>query len=288
MKKFSRLNKTDKVSSLKAAGVEANSKQKSQDLDKLFSKLPLEMQESIFNGMDPKSKNSGDSDVTMVESAGNEKLEYTLIDQIPIKVQSLRDTFKSGLTRKVSFRIAQLRQLNAMVEEEEQVIQNALFEDLGKSYAESFITEISVLKSSLANFIHNLESFMEPVADTSKVSIHTGVKIETRREPWGVLCVIGPWNFPLLLTLSPLAGALAAGNTVLLKPSEIASNTARLLNNLLPKYLDSRVFEVVNGGVAETTELLAQKFDFIFFTGSTHVGRIVMQAATKQLVSLIN
>ena len=285
MKKFSRLNKADKVSALKSAGVEANSKQKSHDLDKLFTKLPLETQESIFNGMDPKSKNSGDSDVTMI---GNEMLEYTLIDQIPIKVQSLRDTFKSGLTRTVSFRIAQLRQLNAMVEKEEQVIQKALFEDLGKSYAESFITEISVLKSSLANFINNLDSFMEPVPDTSKVSIHIGVKIETRREPWGVVCVIGPWNFPLLLTLSPLAGALAAGNTVLLKPSEIASNTARVLNNLLPKYLDSRVFEVVNGGVAESTELLAQKFDFIFFTGSTHVGKIVMQAAAKQLVSSIN
>ncbi|XP_060703709.1 aldehyde dehydrogenase family 3 member A2-like isoform X2 [Hemiscyllium ocellatum] len=103
------------------------------------------------------------------------------------------------------------------------------------------------------------------------------------REPLGVVLIIGAWNYPLALIVQPLIGAIAAGNAAVLKPSEVSENTARLLGELLPQYLDKDLYPVINGGVAETTELLKQQFDHILYTGSTNVGRIVMEAAAKHL-----
>ena len=104
-----------------------------------------------------------------------------------------------------------------------------------------------------------------------------------QREPLGVVLVIAPWNYPIQLALLPVMGALAAGNCVVLKPSEITTHSAALMAELLPNYLDPQAVTVVEGGVAETTELLEQRFDHVFFTGSTRVGQIVMQAAAKHL-----
>ena len=102
-------------------------------------------------------------------------------------------------------------------------------------------------------------------------------------EPLGVILIIGAWNDPFVLTIQPLIGAIAAGNAVIIKPSEVSENTAKLLAKLLPQYLDQDLYAVVNGGVKETTELLKQQFDHILYTGNTAVGKIVMQAAAKHL-----
>nr|XP_023027138.1 fatty aldehyde dehydrogenase-like [Leptinotarsa decemlineata] len=102
-------------------------------------------------------------------------------------------------------------------------------------------------------------------------------------EPYGVALIIGAWNYPVQLCLAPLSGAIAAGNTVVLKPSEIAPNTAKVIAQLLPKYLDSKCYHVVNGGIPETTELLEQRFDYIFYTGNCNVGKIIHRAASKYL-----
>ncbi|GCC16876.1 hypothetical protein chiPu_0020422 [Chiloscyllium punctatum] len=104
-----------------------------------------------------------------------------------------------------------------------------------------------------------------------------------RREPLGVVLIIGAWNYPMALIVQPLIGAIAAGNAAVLKPSEVSENTAQLLGELLPQYLDKDLYPVINGGVAETTELLKQQFDHILYTGNTNVGRIVMEAAAKHL-----
>jgi len=108
-------------------------------------------------------------------------------------------------------------------------------------------------------------------------------KARIQREPLGVVLVIAPWNYPFSLAINPLVGAFAAGNTVLIKPSEVASATAALLADLLPRYLDKDAVQVVQGGVPETTALLAQRFDHILYTGNGQVARIVMQAAARHL-----
>lgn len=107
--------------------------------------------------------------------------------------------------------------------------------------------------------------------------------LEVFPEPYGAVLIIAPWNYPIQLSIVPLIGALAAGNVVVLKPSEISSNCEKLLADILPKYLDNNAFAVITGGVPETKELLAIEFDYIFFTGSTPVGKIVMKAAAEHL-----
>lgn len=102
-------------------------------------------------------------------------------------------------------------------------------------------------------------------------------------EPYGVALVIGAWNYPINLTLNPLAGAMSAGNAVILKPSELAPKCAILLENLFPQYLDTSCYQIFNGGVNETTEILEQRFDYIFYTGGTQVGQIIHKAANKYL-----
>ncbi len=112
-------------------------------------------------------------------------------------------------------------------------------------------------------------------------------RIETRLVPLGVVLILAPWNYPFQLAIAPLIGAIAGGNTAVVKPSEISPAMASLLAEIIPKYLDPRVVQVVNGGIEESTRLLEQKFDLIFYTGSTQVGRIVMSAAAKHLTPVI-
>ncbi|CAG2063862.1 unnamed protein product, partial [Timema podura] len=103
-------------------------------------------------------------------------------------------------------------------------------------------------------------------------------------DPYGVVLVIGTWNYPYLITLEPVAGAISAGNTVIIKPSEVAPATAALMAKLIPKYLDPTCYAVLLGGVKETTQLLKERFDYIFYTGSTNVGKIIHKAANEYLV----
>jgi len=107
--------------------------------------------------------------------------------------------------------------------------------------------------------------------------------VHIRKDPLGLVLIIGAWNYPTNLLLAPAVGAIAAGNTVILKPSEVSPNTAALITRLLPKYLDARSYRIVNGAATETTVLLEHKFDHIFYTGSGNIGKIVMGAAAKQL-----
>lgn len=197
-------------------------------------------------------------------------------------VQELRGCFRSGRTRPAEWRAAQLKALVRMIEDKENDISDALHADLAKPRMESYLHEISLAKGACIFALKGMKNWMKPekvpAAITTFPSTATIVP-----EPLGVVLIISAWNYPFLLSIDPVIGAIAAGNAVVLKPSEIAPATSSLFAKLLPEYVDSSCIKVVEGGVDETTALLAQKWDKIFYTGNGHVGRIVMAAAAKHL-----
>lgn len=197
-------------------------------------------------------------------------------------VHHLRNTFQSGKTKPVEYRIKQLKALQRLLEENEDEIIKVLFEDLHKSKYETIMTEINYVINDLKYMLIHLSDWVKPEEPRKEfANILDGVYI--LHEPYGVVLVIGAWNYPLQLTLSPVLGAIAAGNCVVIKPSEVASATAKFIADTIPKYLDEDAFQVFLGGIPETTELLKQRFDYIFYTGSPSVGKIIHAAATKHL-----
>ncbi|KAG0351144.1 aldehyde dehydrogenase 3, member A2 [Podila minutissima] len=209
-------------------------------------------------------------------------LTYTPLADIPKIVQSLRGAFNAGITKSLEYRKQQLRGMYNMLAENDAAIRDAVFRDLHKPPAELMIGESGMVKQECIDAIKNLEKW------AANRSVKTGIvnkfdNVHIRKDPLGMVLIIGAWNYPLNLLLAPAVGAIAAGNTVVLKPSEVAPNTAELLTKLLPAYLDQRAYRIVNGAADETTLLLEHKFDHIFYTGSGSVGRIIMGAAAKQL-----
>ncbi|CAB4602223.1 unannotated protein [freshwater metagenome] len=195
---------------------------------------------------------------------------------------NLRTTFNSGRTRPLAWRKQQLEQMVKMLEENESAFLDALASDLGKPRVEGFITDIAFVTSEVKSMIKNLKKWNRPERVGTPLVAMPG-KSRLIPEPIGVVLVIAPWNYPIHLLLVPVAGAIAAGNAVVMKPSEVTTHTSSLLASLVPKYLDSSAIALVEGGVPETTDLLEQHFDHIFYTGNGTVGRIVMAAAVKNL-----
>jgi aldehyde dehydrogenase (NAD+) len=178
--------------------------------------------------------------------------------------------------------MAQLDNLIRMMEEGESALLSALESDLGKPSIDAWVSEVHEVATSAKFIRKHLKKWMKP-ARVPTVMLLKPAKAYTQAEPLGVALIISPWNYPVLLLLNPLAGAIAAGNTVMLKPSEVAPATSACIAQLVHKYLDTQAISVVEGGVEETTALLAQRWDHIFYTGNGAVGRIVMQAAVKHL-----
>ncbi|XP_063242291.1 aldehyde dehydrogenase, dimeric NADP-preferring-like isoform X2 [Bacillus rossius redtenbacheri] len=198
-------------------------------------------------------------------------------------VKMAKKAFLSGKTRSIKFREKQLRQLLKMYEENEDQILSALATDLCKPRQEAITTELEVLKNDLLHIIYNFKDWAK-TEKPSKSAVNILDEVRILRVPYGTVLVVGTWNYPFLISLQPLAGAIAAGNTVVVKPSELAPDSAEVMAKLVPKYLDPTCYHVVTGGVPETTELLRERFDYIFYTGSTEVGRIVHRAANQHLV----
>ncbi|MCX5367542.1 aldehyde dehydrogenase family protein [Streptomyces sp. NBC_00124] len=198
-------------------------------------------------------------------------------------VGRLRATFNTGVTRPLDWRVDQLQRLRALLVENEQELLDALWADLRKNAAEAKMQEIDFTVADIDEALANLESWLEP--RPVEVPAHFGptTTAYTTYDPLGVVLVIAPWNFPLHLLIDPIIGALAAGNTVVAKPSEMSVHTSAVASRLLRQYFDADVLTVVEGGAEETTALLAQRFDQIFYTGNGTVGRIVMAAAAKNL-----
>ncbi|KAK6277309.1 hypothetical protein POUND7_017632 [Theobroma cacao] len=201
-------------------------------------------------------------------------------------VKELRASFVAGKTKSYEWRVAQLKALLKMTEENEPQIAAALRDDLSKPELESYIYEIAMLKSSCRLALKEMKRWIMPEkAKTSLTTFPSSAEIVS--EPLGVVLVISAWNYPFLLSLDPVVGAIAAGNAVVLKPSEIAPATASLLAKLVANYLDSSCIKVVEGAVSETSALLEQKWDKIFYTGNGRVARIVMAAAAKHLTPVV-
>lgn len=197
-------------------------------------------------------------------------------------VSQLRTRFSNGLTRPRKWRVAQLVALQHFLVEREQDLIDALAADLRKPTLESTLAEIGPVMSEAKLAVRRLRAWMKPRRVRTAPLVMPG-RSQVQAEPLGVVLIISPWNYPVQTTLLPLVSAIAAGNCVVLKPSEVSSHTSALLARWLPKYLDTRTIKVFEGGVVETTALLAQRWDHIFYTGNGKVGRIVMGAAAKQL-----
>ncbi|MCC5615086.1 aldehyde dehydrogenase [Nostoc sp. CHAB 5836] len=204
--------------------------------------------------------------------------ELRNIDNI---IDNQRDFFKTGKTKDVTFRIEQLQNLKQAIIEHERSIVEALQADLHKPELESYLTEIGVIKE-IDYAIKHLKNWTKPKKAAVSFDFFS-YSAQIYPEPLGVVLIIGPWNYPFNLIISPLVGAIAAGNCAIIKPSEIASHTSHIIAEIIAKHFDPAYIAVVEGGVEASQKLLAEKFDHIFFTGGTAVGKIIMAAAAKYL-----
>ena len=202
--------------------------------------------------------------------------------EIAKTVATLRDTFDSGQTRSAAWRKDQLKRLSRLLTEGEDELCRAMREDLGKAPAESWVSELRLVQREITHMLHHLDAWMRPD------HVHVPVVLQPARakivpEPLGVALVIAPWNYPVQLLLLPMASAIAAGNTVVGKPSELAPATSAAVAKLIPNYLDPDAVALVEGGAEVATSLLAERFDHIFYTGGARVAHVVMEAAAKHL-----
>lgn len=202
------------------------------------------------------------------------------VDRIPEIARQLRQSFDSGKTRPLDWRRGQLQAIHDMMVAEGDVLVEALQADLRKPTLEAWAAEVGAIKMESKSAIKSLKKWTRP----EKIGLlPIPGRMRVIREPLGVVLIISPWNYPVQLLLSPLVGAIAAGNCALLKPSEVTPHTSAALASMLPKYLDSDAVVLVEGAVNETTALLEERWDHIFYTGNGTVGRIVMQAAVRHL-----
>ena len=197
-------------------------------------------------------------------------------------ISKQQDFFNSNKTKEVDFRVSQLKKLKDLLKQNEDLLYEAIYEDFGKSKYETYISELSLTYHELNLFIKHTKKWSK----RKKVSTNFAnfpSKSYIIPEPLGNTLVIGAWNYPFQLSLIPAISSLAAGNTVILKPSELPAKTSAIMAKIINENFPLEYFYVIEGGVKETTELLENKFDKIFFTGSIPVGRIVYQAAAKHL-----
>lgn len=204
------------------------------------------------------------------------------VERIPGVVERLRATFDSGRTRMAVWRQEQLERLGALVAERGAELVSALQADLGKPTLEAWAADVGAVKLEAASARKSLKRWMRPEKVPTPLNMRPA-RSRIVREPLGVVLIIAPWNYPVQLLLSPLVGAIAAGNAAVLKPSEVTAHTSAALARFVPEYLDNDAVAVVEGGVDETTALLQQRFDHIFYTGNGRIARIVMEAAARHL-----
>ncbi|SIT68530.1 aldehyde dehydrogenase [Edaphobacillus lindanitolerans] len=197
-----------------------------------------------------------------------------------------KDFYRTGSTKPARFRKERLKALYEAIRVRESDILEALRADLGKSAFEAYVTEVGFVLSSIRDTISKLDGWMEPEPRKTPVFLQPG-KSFVVREPWGTTLIIGPFNYPFQLLVEPLAASIAAGNTAVLKPSETAPHTASVVRDLIRSVFEPGHVTVVEGGKEETSALLSAPFDFMFFTGSAAVGRIVMKAAAERLVPVV-
>ncbi|XP_068601209.1 aldehyde dehydrogenase family 3 member A2-like [Brachionichthys hirsutus] len=199
-----------------------------------------------------------------------------------LAVQRARRAFQTGRTKRLEFRIDQLKSLLRFISERRSNIADAVKRDMAKSENGTELFEMLGVEGEINMAVENLAQWAAP-RPVEKNLLTVTDEVYIQPEPLGVVLIIGAWNYPWAVTLQPLVGAIAAGNAAVIKPSEVSAHSAKLMEELLPQYLDKDLYPVVTGGVPETQELLQQRFDHIFYTGSSTVGKLVMGAAARHL-----
>lgn len=199
-------------------------------------------------------------------------------------LQKQKDYFRTGETRDIEFRISKLKRLKKAIKIYEQKVLYALRADLGKPEQESFFSEVGGIYASIDLFVKNLVKWTKPRAVNTPIVQYGESYIEY--EPYGSVLIIVPFNYPFQLAMEPLIGAIASGNTAVVKPSELAPETEKVISDIIREAFDESYVASVCGGVDIITKLLSQRFDYIFFTGSVRVGKIVMEAASKNLTPI--
>jgi aldehyde dehydrogenase (NAD+) len=215
------------------------------------------------------------------ESVAPETVQTPPLD-IPGTVRRLRETFKTGRTRSLEWRKQQLHALEQLMLENEPAIAAALEEDLGRKPFEAWLADIASTAGEAKDAAKNLRKWARRKYRMLEMSQLPG-RGWVEYEPYGTVLIIGAWNFPFALTLGPAVGAIAAGNTMVLKPSEVAAASSALMAELVPKYLDSDAIAVIEGDGRISQELISQGFDHLLFTGGTEIGRKVYEGAASQL-----
>ena len=203
------------------------------------------------------------------------------------KINKQREYFSTGETKDINFRIEKLKKLRDVLKSEEEKVFEALKKDLMKSSFESYVTEVAMVYDEINMHIKNIKKWSKKRRVKTPL-VQFPAKSFIQLEPYGVVLIIGPFNYPFMLTMDPLIGAIAAGNTAVIKPSESAPETSKILKEILEKVFDEKYVLHVNPerGKEVVEELLKEKFDYIFFTGSATVGKIVMKAASQYLTPL--
>ncbi|NGT77810.1 aldehyde dehydrogenase [Clostridium perfringens] len=203
------------------------------------------------------------------------------------KINKQRKYFSTGETKDINFRIEKLKKLRDVLKSEEEKIFEALKKDLMKSSFESYVTEVAMVYDEINMHIKNIKKWSKKRRVKTPL-VQFPAKSFIKLEPYGVVLIIGPFNYPFMLTMDPLIGAIAAGNTAVIKPSESAPETSKILKEILEKVFDEKYVLHVNPerGKEVVEELLKEKFDYIFFTGSATVGKIVMKAASQYLTPI--
>ncbi|KAI9756999.1 MAG: hypothetical protein M1815_002334 [Lichina confinis] len=210
-------------------------------------------------------------------------LHHTSVADVSDIVDRLRKTFHKQKTKPLSYRLVQLRKLYWGLKDNEEALFKALRLDLGKPGFESYAGEVGWCENDIIYVCDHLEKWARDEKPPDVPLLNTPLSPRIRKDPLGVVLVIGAFNYPVQLSLGPFIGAIAAGCTALLKPSEVAPHTAAVLQKTIEESLDPSAYAVVQGGVPETTELLSQKWDKIFYTGSSHVGKIIAKKAAETL-----
>jgi len=199
-----------------------------------------------------------------------------------LSISDIRKFYDTGATRDISFRIAQLKKLKHAIKSHEKDILKALHNDLRKPPFEAYASEVGILYPEIEHVIKNLRRWAKPKRVGTPV-IHFYSKSTVYHEPYGVVLIISPWNYPFQLTMVPLIGAIAAGNCAVIKPSSLSSHTSRTIAALIAESFDPEYISVFEGSGKEARGLLENHFDYIFFTGGTETGRSIMESASRNL-----
>lgn len=197
-----------------------------------------------------------------------------------------RDYFRFGATRSIEWRQSQLIALRSMMKEHAEDFYAALWTDLRRNRVEADWVDVKYITSEIDHVLAHLRRWMRPLSVSTPLVL-TPSRAQVRFDPLGVVLIIGTWNYPVMVTLSPLISAISAGNTAVIKPSEVAAATADVIARLMPEYMDSNAFSVVLGGAPDTTVLLQQHWDHILYTGGAAVAKLVMAAAAQRLTPVV-